>query len=61
MRPVCPQRARQIAARKGDLLPVSANSCRRHLPDRHGTVGERNIAQFIPVWDKDLCIQCGNA
>jgi pyruvate-ferredoxin/flavodoxin oxidoreductase len=20
---------------------------------------KRNIAQFIPVWDKDLCIQCG--
>jgi len=22
-------------------------------------VEKRNIAQYIPVWDKDLCIQCG--
>jgi ferredoxin len=32
---------------------------RRHLP--HGTAQweKRNIALEIPVWDEELCIQCG--
>lgn len=49
----------EIIAGRGDSLPVSA------LPD-DGTypVGttqweKRNVAMQIPVWDPDICIQCG--
>jgi pyruvate-ferredoxin/flavodoxin oxidoreductase len=48
-----------LIAGQGDSLPVSA------LPvDGTYAVGtarweKRNIAQEIPVWDKDVCIQCG--
>lgn len=43
---------------QGDLLPVSA-----FRPDGVWDVGtsqweKRNIAQEIPIWDSDICIQC---
>ncbi|AKJ63619.1 pyruvate:ferredoxin (flavodoxin) oxidoreductase [Kiritimatiella glycovorans] len=50
----------EIMAGRGDDLPVSA------LPD-DGTypVGttrweKRNVSLFVPAWEPDLCIQCGN-
>ncbi|MTJ10418.1 pyruvate:ferredoxin (flavodoxin) oxidoreductase [Anabaena sp. UHCC 0204] len=49
----------KMIAREGDDLPVSA------LPvDGTYTTGtskweKRNIAEEIPVWDTDVCIQCG--
>ena len=49
----------QIAAGKGDLLPVSAIPAGGAFPTGTAQWEKRNIAQFIPVWDKDLCIQCG--
>jgi pyruvate-ferredoxin/flavodoxin oxidoreductase len=49
----------QIAAGKGDLLPVSAIPAGGTFPTGTARWEKRNIAQFIPVWDKDLCIQCG--
>jgi pyruvate-ferredoxin/flavodoxin oxidoreductase len=49
----------QIAAGKGDLLPVSAIPAGGTFPTGTSQWEKRNIAQFIPVWDKDLCIQCG--
>ena len=49
----------QIAAGKGDLLPVSAIPAGGTFPTGTAQYEKRNIAQFIPVWDKDLCIQCG--
>jgi pyruvate-ferredoxin/flavodoxin oxidoreductase len=49
----------QIAAGKGDLLPVSAMPAGGAFPTGTAQWEKRNIAQFIPVWDKDLCIQCG--
>jgi pyruvate-ferredoxin/flavodoxin oxidoreductase len=49
----------QIAAGKGDLLPVSAIPAGGAFPTGTAQYEKRNIAQFIPVWDKDLCIQCG--
>jgi pyruvate-ferredoxin/flavodoxin oxidoreductase len=49
----------QIAAGKGDLLPVSAIPAGGTFPTATAQWEKRNIAQFIPVWDKDLCIQCG--
>ncbi len=49
----------QIAGGKGDLLPVSALPAGGTFPTGTAQWEKRNIAQFVPVWDKDLCIQCG--
>ena len=49
----------QIAAGHGDKLPVSAIPAGGTFPTGTAQWEKRNIAQFIPVWDKDLCIQCG--
>jgi pyruvate-ferredoxin/flavodoxin oxidoreductase len=49
----------QIAAGHGDKLPVSALPAGGAFPTGTSQWEKRNIAQFIPVWDKDLCIQCG--
>ena len=49
----------QIAAGHGDLLPVSAIPAGGAFPTGTAQWEKRNIAQFIPAWDKDLCIQCG--
>ncbi len=49
----------QMAEGKGDLLPVSAIPAGGAFPTGTAQWEKRNIAQFIPAWDKDLCIQCG--
>jgi pyruvate-ferredoxin/flavodoxin oxidoreductase len=49
----------QIAGGKGDQIPVSAFPVGGAFPTGTAAYEKRNIAQFIPVWDKDLCIQCG--
>jgi len=49
----------QMAEGKGDLIPVSAIPAGGAFPSGTSQWEKRNIAQFIPVWDKDLCIQCG--
>ncbi len=49
----------KIAEGKGDLIPVSAFPAGGAYPSGTAQWEKRNIAQFIPVWDKDLCIQCG--
>jgi pyruvate-ferredoxin/flavodoxin oxidoreductase len=49
----------QIAEGKGDLIPVSAFPAGGAFPTGTAQWEKRNIAQFIPAWDKDLCIQCG--
>jgi pyruvate-ferredoxin/flavodoxin oxidoreductase len=49
----------QIAGGKGDQLPVSALPAGGAFPTGTAAYEKRNIAQFIPVWDKDTCIQCG--
>ena len=49
----------EIAGGHGDLLPVSAIPAGGAFPTGTAQWEKRNIAQFIPVWDKDLCIQCG--
>ena len=48
-----------MAAGDGDLLPVSALPPGGTFPTGTAKWEKRNIAQFIPVWDQDLCIQCG--
>ena len=48
-----------MASGHGDLLPVSALPPGGTFPTGTAKWEKRNIAQSIPVWDKDLCIQCG--
>ncbi len=48
-----------IASGHGDMLPVSAIPAGGAFPTGTAQWEKRNIAQFIPAWDKDLCIQCG--
>ena len=48
-----------IAGGHGDSLPVSALAAGGTFPTATAQYEKRNIAQMIPVWDKDLCIQCG--
>ena len=48
-----------IIAGEGDLLPVSAFSPDGTFPTGTAQWEKRNIALEIPVWDADLCIQCG--
>src|ERR1019366_2249251 len=48
-----------IAAGFGDDLPVSALPAGGTFPTGTAQWEKRNIAQEIPVWDQDICIQCG--
>jgi pyruvate-ferredoxin/flavodoxin oxidoreductase len=48
-----------IVARKGDTLPVSALPCDGTFPTGTTRYEKRNLADEIPVWDPDICIQCG--
>lgn len=48
-----------IIAGNGDGLPVSALPIDGTFPTATAQWEKRNIAQQIPVWDTELCIQCG--
>ncbi|HUZ05032.1 MAG TPA: pyruvate:ferredoxin (flavodoxin) oxidoreductase, partial [Acidobacteriaceae bacterium] len=48
-----------MAAGRGDALPVSALPPDGTFPTGTAQWEKRNIAQMIPVWDEELCIQCG--
>jgi pyruvate-ferredoxin/flavodoxin oxidoreductase len=49
----------EMAAGRGDLLPVSALPPGGTFPTGTSQWEKRNIAQMVPVWDEELCIQCG--
>jgi pyruvate-ferredoxin/flavodoxin oxidoreductase len=49
----------RIIAGEGDQLPVSALPADGTYPTGTAQWEKRNIALEIPVWDEDLCIQCG--
>jgi len=49
----------EIIAGHGDDLPVSAFPADGTFPTGTAMWEKRNIAQEIPVWDEELCIQCG--
>ncbi len=49
----------QIIAGHGDSLPVSALPVDGTYPTGTTKWEKRNIATEIPVWDADICIQCG--
>ncbi|MFM9101896.1 MAG: 2-oxoacid:acceptor oxidoreductase family protein, partial [Cyanobium sp.] len=45
--------------RRGDDLPVSALPCDGTWPVGTAQWEKRNIAEAVPVWEPDLCVQCG--
>ncbi|HUK86841.1 MAG TPA: pyruvate:ferredoxin (flavodoxin) oxidoreductase, partial [Terriglobales bacterium] len=49
----------KIIANEGDSLPVSAFPKDGTFPTGTTQWEKRNIALDIPVWDPDVCIQCG--
>jgi pyruvate-ferredoxin/flavodoxin oxidoreductase len=48
-----------MIARQGDLLPVSAMPIDGTYPCGTTQYEKRNLADEIPVWDPNVCIQCG--
>jgi len=48
-----------MIAGKGDLLPVSAIPVDGTYPTGTAQWEKRNLATEIPVWDSNICIQCG--
>ncbi|MER2600696.1 MAG: pyruvate:ferredoxin (flavodoxin) oxidoreductase [Caldilineales bacterium] len=49
----------EIIAGRGDLLPVSAMPADGTFPTATTQWEKRNLALEIPIWDPDVCIQCG--
>ena len=49
----------EIIAGRGDQLPVSAFPVDGTYPVGTSQWEKRNIAQEVPVWEPDLCIECG--
>jgi pyruvate-ferredoxin/flavodoxin oxidoreductase len=49
----------KIMSRQGDDLPVSALPVDGTYPTGTTKWEKRNIAQEIPVWETDVCVQCG--
>jgi pyruvate-ferredoxin/flavodoxin oxidoreductase len=49
----------KMIAFKGDKIPVSALPVDGTYPSATTQWEKRNMAQEIPVWDPDVCIQCG--
>ena len=49
-----------MMAGKGDQLPVSAMPIDGTYPSGTTQWEKRNISAFVPVWESDICIQCGN-
>jgi pyruvate-ferredoxin/flavodoxin oxidoreductase len=49
----------EIIAGRGDLLPVSAMPVDGTYPTATTQWEKRNLALEIPIWDPDVCIQCG--
>jgi pyruvate-ferredoxin/flavodoxin oxidoreductase len=49
----------RMMAGEGDLLPVSALPADGTYPTATTQWEKRNIAVEVPVWDPEICIQCG--
>jgi len=67
MRPPVPEHApdfvQRVTARiiegKGDTLPVSALPVDGTFPTGTSTYEKRQLAQELPIWDPEVCIDCG--
>jgi pyruvate-ferredoxin/flavodoxin oxidoreductase len=61
--PFAPDFVQSVTARMieglGDSLPVSALPIDGTYPSGTTQYEKRNVATEIPVWDPDICIQCG--
>ncbi|WP_198962775.1 pyruvate:ferredoxin (flavodoxin) oxidoreductase [Mangrovitalea sediminis] len=44
---------------RGDEIPVSAMPADGTFPSGTAMWEKRNVADFVPVWEEDLCVQCG--
>jgi pyruvate-ferredoxin/flavodoxin oxidoreductase len=68
MRPVVPAEAPEFVqkvtammmAGKGDKLPVSVLPVDGTFPSGTTRWEKRNISPFVPAWEPNICIQCGN-
>ena len=49
-----------MMAGRGDELPVSALPVDGTYPSATTQWEKRNISNFVPVWEPNVCIQCGN-
>ncbi|MEA5551030.1 pyruvate:ferredoxin (flavodoxin) oxidoreductase [Anabaena cylindrica UHCC 0172] len=49
----------KIMVWEGDDLPVSALPVDGTFPSGTAKWEKRNVAEEIPVWDEDVCVQCG--
>ncbi len=49
----------RLIAGEGDLLPVSALPVDGTFPTGTARYEKRKLAHEIPIWDSDLCIDCG--
>ena len=49
----------RLLAGEGDLLPVSALPVDGTFPTGTARWEKRGLAESIPIWDPDLCIDCG--
>jgi pyruvate-ferredoxin/flavodoxin oxidoreductase len=49
-----------MMAGRGDELPVSALPIDGTYPSGTTKWEKRNISQFVPIWEPEICIQCGN-
>lgn len=63
LRGIVPDFVRQVTAEiiagRGDQLPVSRFPCDGSYPLGTAVYEKRNLALEIPVWDVELCTQCG--
>ena len=50
----------KIIAGLGDTIPVSELPIDGTYPSGTSRWEKRNIAEFVPEWDPEICIQCGN-
>ena len=50
---------RMLIEGKGDLLPVSAMPVDGSFPTGTSRLEKRSIALEIPIWDQEICIECG--
>ncbi|MBV6626136.1 MAG: pyruvate:ferredoxin (flavodoxin) oxidoreductase [Rivularia sp. (in: Bacteria)] len=48
-----------LMAGRGDELPVSVLPADGTFPTGTSKLEKRNVAQEIPVWEPDVCVQCG--
>ena len=49
-----------MMAGRGDELPVSALPVDGTFPSGTTKWEKRNISDFVPIWEPEICIQCGN-